>query len=50
MRWFVALPMLPLLVCGGICVGGVIIAFILGRTSAEQRAGAGEELKRDDVS
>lgn len=34
MRWLLALPLVPLLLCGVFCLGGLVVAFVLGRASA----------------
>lgn len=33
MRWLLALPLVPLLLCGAFCLGGLVVAFVLGRAS-----------------
>lgn len=45
MRWLWGLPLIPFLICGGICFGGVIVAFVAGRWSAK-----GSEPARDPTT
>ena len=34
MRWLWGLPLIPLALCGGICLSGLLVAFVAGRVSA----------------
>lgn len=49
MRWLLAAPLLPLVACGVICFGGLVVAFVLGRVSAN-RQDAAPSPERQDVS
>lgn len=44
MRWLWGLTLVPFLICGAVCFGGVIVAFVAGRSSAKAGSeNAGEE-------
>ena len=38
MRWLLALPLIPLLFCGGMCLAGLLVAFIVGRKIVDPKA------------
>lgn len=46
MRWLWGLPLIPFLICGAICFGGVVVAFVAGRWSAK----VSSELGTDEMS
>ncbi len=51
MRWLWSLPLIPFLMCGVICFGGVAVAFVAGRWSATGEGPTGGETPvRKDVS
>lgn len=49
MRWLLSLPLIPLLVCGGMCIGGAVIALVLGKKAVEHESDQAP-LEREDVS
>jgi hypothetical protein len=36
MEWLLGVPLIPFIVCGVMCLGGLAVAFVLGRTSANR--------------
>ena len=53
MRWLWGLPLIPFLICGVICLGGVVVAFVAGRWSAKagsEPGGEGRSARPRDVS
>lgn len=50
MRWLFALPLIPMLLCGGVCLGGVLVAFLVGRRSTERSDPARNEPQHEEVS
>jgi hypothetical protein len=35
MEWLWSLPFIPFMLCGLFCIGGIVLAFLLGRTSTD---------------
>lgn len=50
MRWLLALPLLPLLLCGVFCVGGLVVAFVIGRASADRTPAERDTPEHENVS
>lgn len=44
MRWLLGLPLIPLILCGGMCLGGALVAFVLGRSPKNETNNNGEEV------
>lgn len=50
MSWFWSLPLIPLVVCGAVCIGALIVAFVVGRVSTYSSPRPSDVPEREDVT